>query len=762
MTARADGTSADAGGAIDGGPHVPRRLFGSIDEPVDGSLTSGTLLVVRGWHAWRGRPVLAVAVSAAVGSSGSVVPAERELRPDVARAHRDTAFEACGWRSEVDVAGLTAGPGESGPGPRRSARGAGASGDVLEVELTVTLWPALDEAPVGLPSFKVRFAPDLGEGVPAPGTGVGSASHQASAAAAVYQGTLEEPAEGSRLGREVVRVTGWTLLDASHVSSVEILVNGRSVGRARIGLSRPDVHDALPVPHAWISGFEARVDLRKVEPERSLVHLAAVAVSLDGRRTVFAQRWCAIAAAKALSVPAPAISGKGHARGLPSEASSPVGPRGDVDGDGGPLSLLVFTHDLGRGGAQLWLSELLRRAGAGDRFACTVVSPSGGPDVEELEHMGVNVHVTQAFPVSSADAFEGRVAELAGWLGSMGHDAVLVNTVRAFCGVEVAGRLGLPVVWAIHESWSPDEVWSALEHPGSVPRAVLDLFSSALASADAVVFAAEATRRVYDAFTVKGRSVVVPYGVDVGEIARYCKAVARGRARRKTGAGADGAVVTCIGTIEERKGQTVLAEAFSSVVKDHPTAKLVLVGAIDTAYCGALARYVRDSGLEGCVSIVALTSEVYPWYRSADLFVLASDLESLPRSVLEAMAFGVPVAVTGVYGVPELITDGVTGELFEPRDAAAAERAIRRCLERDPAETRRMVDAARTLIRAEHDSAGYARDVVALLKGLRADRTLIPAAILDASGRRARNGGDPTTITASRHDRPAGMTGQPR
>ena len=50
----------------------------------------------------------------------------------------------------------------------------------------------------------------------------------------------------------------------------------------------------------------------------------------------------------------------------------------------------------------------------------------------------------------------------------------------------------------------------------------------------------------------------------------------------------------------------------------------------------------------------------------SDLLVCASDVESLPRTVLEAMAWELPVLATAVYGLPELIEDGETGWLCRP------------------------------------------------------------------------------------------------
>jgi glycosyltransferase involved in cell wall biosynthesis len=59
-----------------------------------------------------------------------------------------------------------------------------------------------------------------------------------------------------------------------------------------------------------------------------------------------------------------------------------------------------------------------------------------------------------------------------------------------------------------------------------------------------------------------------------------------------------------------------------------------------------------------------------------DVFVLPSRAENLPLSVLEAMSAAVPVVVTKVGGVPEIVTDGVTGLVVEPDDPHAMASAI--------------------------------------------------------------------------------------
>ena len=71
-----------------------------------------------------------------------------------------------------------------------------------------------------------------------------------------------------------------------------------------------------------------------------------------------------------------------------------------------------------------------------------------------------------------------------------------------------------------------------------------------------------------------------------------------------------------------------------------------------------------------------------------DVYVLASRYEGLPLAVVEAMLASRPVVATDVGSVSEAITDGETGLLVPPDDAAALARAVRSLLD-DPAGRRR-------------------------------------------------------------------------
>jgi D-inositol-3-phosphate glycosyltransferase len=386
--------------------------------------------------------------------------------------------------------------------------------------------------------------------------------------------------------------------------------------------------------------------------------------------------------------------------------------------DGAGLDLVVFTHDLGYGGGQLWLSELLAKAGAGRSFPCTVISPGDGPLREELERCGVSVRITQPYPTDSLGSYEGRAEELCQVVGAGGHNAALVNTLLVAMGADVTRRLGIPTVWAIHESITPSAYWAHALGDAVIPAGIRRRFEDTLRETSALVFEAEATRRLFADAAEVDRTVVIPYGIDTGSVAAFSATNSRNQARRSVGIHPGRKVALVMGTTEPRKAQTRLAQGFDEVAADHPDWDLVFVGDNGSAYAEALRRFIAETGLDERARVIPVVADTYPWYRAADLMVSASEIESLPRSALEAMCFGVPVLATDIFGLPELIDDSVNGFLFAPSDLVALTAAFRRVFSLPSDHLAAIGEEARRLIIGEYDSEGYATDVISLLEHL--------------------------------------------
>ena len=252
-------------------------------------------------------------------------------------------------------------------------------------------------------------------------------------------------------------------------------------------------------------------------------------------------------------------------------------------------------------------------------------------------------------------------------------------------------------------------------------------FEETLRDTSALVFVAEATRLLYAPLAGPGRSVVIPYGIDTAAVQAFADSTPRDQVRGRFGIPSDRKVAVVMGTTDPRKAQTRLAQAFARVAADHPGWDLVFVGDTGTPYADALKTFVSESGLETRVRRVPVIPDVYPWYRAADLLLSASDIESLPRSVLEAMCFGIPVAATSIFGLPELISDGETGFLFEPGDLDALTAVLHRVFSTPPERMATIGAAAQRLILGAYDSAGYATDIVSLLDRMRHDPGVLPS-----------------------------------
>jgi glycosyltransferase involved in cell wall biosynthesis len=140
-------------------------------------------------------------------------------------------------------------------------------------------------------------------------------------------------------------------------------------------------------------------------------------------------------------------------------------------------------------------------------------------------------------------------------------------------------------------------------------------------------------------------------------------------------------VVLFVGTFSVHKGAKYLIGAIPRVLLRHPNVKLVLVGSGPLE--PHLRELVRRLGVTEHVVFVGRTShhEMPQLVAAADVLVLPSLNEGLPRVILEAMATGLPVVATSVGGVPELVIDGRTGLLVQPGDEEALADAVCRVLD---------------------------------------------------------------------------------
>jgi glycosyltransferase involved in cell wall biosynthesis len=509
----------------------------------------------------------------------------------------------------------------------------------------------------------------------------------------VPTGRLDYPLPGTEFSGAVV-LSGWVAFASGPTARVEAWLDEAPLGRARLGLARADVAAISPAPDAAVAGFELRAGAELLAGlSGAEMALRVVATSLAGER-------CELE-----PVPVRLAEEK-----TPSPAPPPARVRAAAGGRA--RRPLVFTNVLYHGGASLYLFDLLCEAHRQGRIEPTVLSAADGSLRGELEALGIEVHISTPPAMESLVPYLDRAEELAAWAAQAGFDSVLVNTTSGHTAIggEVAARLGLPALWTIHESFELAELWGGL---GADVRARAE---ATLAGAARAVFEADGTRRMYAGRVLEeNRCVTLPYGLDLEPIDRLRAGFDRPGAREEAGVPPDADLLLCVGSVEPRKAQVPLALAFEQVAPEFPDAHLVFVGVDDREPSRALAERVERSPLRDRFHLVAATEQVQSWFGIADLFVCASDVESLPRSVLEAMAWETPVLATAVFGLPELIADGETGWLCEERDTEQLAAGLRRALDSTAGERRRIGGLGRELVERRHSLKDYAGAVADLL-----------------------------------------------
>jgi L-malate glycosyltransferase len=137
-------------------------------------------------------------------------------------------------------------------------------------------------------------------------------------------------------------------------------------------------------------------------------------------------------------------------------------------------------------------------------------------------------------------------------------------------------------------------------------------------------------------------------------------------------------VVGNVAALVPHKGQRHLIEAAHLVVREMPDVRFLILG--EGELRDQLERLIRDHHLEKHVLMPGFRADVLGCIKRFDLFAMSSVTEGLGTSVLDAMACSRAVVATRAGGLPEIVEDGRTGVLVEPRDHGAMAHAIVRLL----------------------------------------------------------------------------------
>ena len=134
--------------------------------------------------------------------------------------------------------------------------------------------------------------------------------------------------------------------------------------------------------------------------------------------------------------------------------------------------------------------------------------------------------------------------------------------------------------------------------------------------------------------------------------------------------------VVCVASLQYRKGQDIIIDCIPDIVKNIPQFHLHLVGPKFEPYTNSIINHKYYKQFNNHIKIWGSRKDTYEMIYAADLMILPTRAEALPRVILEAMALNTPILSTNVDGISEMVQDNVSAILFHPEDKSKMVRGM--------------------------------------------------------------------------------------
>ncbi|RDV37384.1 glycosyltransferase [Bradymonadaceae bacterium TMQ3] len=368
--------------------------------------------------------------------------------------------------------------------------------------------------------------------------------------------------------------------------------------------------------------------------------------------------------------------------GPPKTSTSTAGP---------PVKVCHIITGLGTGGAETMLTRLVEGRDR-QRFPTTVISlMDRGQMADRLEAAGAPVetlNLNRGRPTPAALFRLRRLVEH--------HNPDVIHAWMYHANVGLMAGLGRPFAWNIRQC-----VYDLAEESRGT-RAVIRLGAVLSPQADAIIYNSRLSRTQHRALGYSElRDQVIPNGFDTTTFRPSTEAYRE--VRRELGLPTATPLVGMVGRLHPIKDHANLLGAMTIVAGKHPQARLVLVGRGLTDDNAEFVSRLRALDLQDRVILLGERRDIPRITAAFDVAVLSSRSEGFPNVVGEAMACGVPMAVSDVGDAAWLL--GEAGRVVPPQDSVQLAEAISELLAMDEVARRQLGQRGRRRI-VEHFSLG--------------------------------------------------------
>ncbi len=321
------------------------------------------------------------------------------------------------------------------------------------------------------------------------------------------------------------------------------------------------------------------------------------------------------------------------------------------------------------GGGQVNLLSLAKNLDR-SRFNISVCSRDGGPLVEEVNKSGL-VH----FPVTFHKKISRKIVQDIVRLQEENHFDIL-HTHGGVAGLfgRWAARKCPPSVLihtlhGIHYLHYRNPLWRYM-------FVLLERYFARWTDALIFVSRADLNKGQEKRLAPREKIFVIENGIDFSS---YIFKQEKTSAHLEIGIDASHPLVGTVARLHRQKGLPYLIKAAKKISVRLPKLKVLIVG--EGPERKKLERLIKKMKLTGIVRLLGERKDAAKILSSLDIFILPSLWEGLPYALIEAGAYGKAVVASDVEGIDELINDGETGILVEPKNSRALAESIIRLLE---------------------------------------------------------------------------------
>ncbi|KPJ69457.1 hypothetical protein AMJ44_03830 [candidate division WOR-1 bacterium DG_54_3] len=330
------------------------------------------------------------------------------------------------------------------------------------------------------------------------------------------------------------------------------------------------------------------------------------------------------------------------------------------------------------GGGQISLLEFLIHMDRA-KYEPLVIVGEKGRLKHEIEKLGIECQVIPmpSFRKLNPFLFLAGFCRIFNYARKRKVRLIHCNTSRAvlYAG-PVAKILGISLIWHVRIPYSDN---------------LLDRFLVPFCSR--IIAVSQVVKSRFDRFK-KAKVEVVYNGVDTKT---FLPGSVKEEVRNKLHIRGEDIVIGTIGRLSPEKGFEYLLLAIRDVLNVYPSVKVLIAGNGNEKYRLYLQEKINELKLSSNIILTGFYEDVPQILNCMNIYSLPSLSEGFNRSLLEAMACGLPVIATSVGGNKEVVQDGANGLLVPSGNPMRLASAITELL-KDREKARRMGLAGRELV----------------------------------------------------------------